>query len=61
MTLPHDITRCHDSSCAERHQCRRWLERGSGSIHAASLSLFARGSGDACRLQLPIAMETTDD
>ena len=37
MTLPNDITRCHDDSCQSRERCLRWVEHESGSSHAGSL------------------------
>ena len=37
MPLTADITRRHDATCQSRERCRRWLERETGSSHAASL------------------------
>lgn len=54
MSLPADICRCHDDSCAERQRCRRWLERATGDCHAASLNPYAIDSSDCCELRISI-------
>lgn len=51
MTLPADWTRCHDSSCEHRHECLRWLDRSTGSSHAATHRL---GDGPCLAQVLPI-------
>jgi len=45
VNLSLDISCCQDSSCHEREQCRRWLERESGTVHALSRP-SGEGSGD---------------
>lgn len=32
MTLPVDVTRCHDGQCHARHQCERWTQRNIGHL-----------------------------
>lgn len=32
-----DITRCHDDSCLQRHDCLRWLQRSSGERAATTM------------------------
>ena len=59
MSLLADITRCHDTGCPEREQCRRWLERDSGTVHAASLFPYDEDIGSRCSLRIPpITTET---
>lgn len=55
MTLPSDICRCHDDGCHEREQCRRWLERESGTTHAASLFPYDLALSEPCPMRLPLA------
>jgi hypothetical protein len=50
--MPADICRCHDDSCDERHDCLRWLQRDSGSVHAISLNPYAVDSDDRCELKV---------
>lgn len=68
MKLPNDVTRCagnistpeHESgpvlvTCADREQCRRYIERAHGRVFASALREpneaacdgFIGGSGDA--------------
>ena len=40
--LPNDICRCHDSECAQKEKCLRWLEResfGKGTLHTIAMRL----------------------
>lgn len=40
MSLPDDISRCHDEKCQVREQCERWIWResgGPGTRHAATM------------------------
>jgi len=46
MKLPHDICRCHDSTCPLKDSCLRYLQRhdtGERTPHAESLR-----EGDTC-------------
>jgi hypothetical protein len=54
--LPLDWTRCHDAGCAERHQCRRWLERDSGWVHASSLFPYDEPIDGPCSLRVPVEL-----
>lgn len=60
MTLMLDIWRCHDTGCPEREQCRRWLERDNGTVHAASLFPYDLDIGEPCPLRLAPVQERTD-
>ena len=53
MTLPTDITRCHEATCPERHDCRRWLERESGTSHARSCFPYDEPIDLPCPLRIP--------
>jgi len=43
--LLHDETRCHDSGCPERHDCARYLECNTGTVHVASLNPYGKPPG----------------
>ena len=53
VSLLADITRCWDAGCPEREQCRRWLERDSGTVHAQSLFPYDEDIGSRCSLRIP--------
>lgn len=57
MSLPADVTRCHDGGCSERHECRRWLERDTGRSHVASLFPYDISLRERCPHRIP----ETDD
>ena len=40
MTLPNDVSRCHDGQCGGRYQCQRWVDRDVGGtrvVHCATI------------------------
>ena len=57
--LPDDICRCHDATCVERTDCRRWLDRErfadeARGVHTESLRWPPDADGH-CGARIPAA------
>lgn len=54
MRLPHDICRCRDADCPERHDCERWLQREPKDLPTWARLTFADSlrAGDVCHMKI---------